>query len=522
MAAIEQLESQELFFVDTNPAKIRTKIRKAITQSELLSENNTESNIPDEIENENSQEKQQTGNKRKRKSKSEKQREKDIRDEKILSNFLFFNDDQISEETEVAKTIEKSSRLEARGIPPVWIDEDDNFPDSDKQGILYNSKVERLRENFVNVSGQRPKWVSKYLRQKNDASHSSDSERDELDEILSKKTKLTQRSSILSQNIISLTQLKDVNQHHKSDVAMRSVEFHPSSQLVLTAGFHKTLDIFQVDGRLSTRIQGVHIENFPIHSAHFAPNGEEIITTSNKRHFFHYDLKEDKIQQIHYIRGHQKEFFSKFVYSPNNDVIAFLGPNGYIVLVSAKSKQWISDLKMNGNVRSIAFNRTGDLMLSGGSDGEIYVWDMNTRDCVNKFRDEGAHIVNSLTISHEDHPSIACGSDSGIVNIYDDNCLKTSRIPKPVKTYKNLTTSISNLAFNSRNEILAFSSHRNSQALRLAHIGSHTVYANWPTQTSNLGYVCAMDFSYNSCYLAIGNDVGRVLLYRVNHYIDKL
>lgn len=46
------------------------------------------------------------------------------------------------------------------------------------------------------------------------------------------------------------------------------------------------------------------------------------------------------------------------------------------------------------------------------------------------------------------------------------------------------------------------------------HVPSLTVFANWPTRGTPLSYVTALDVSPQSHYLAIGNDKGKVLLYR--------
>ena len=38
------------------------------------------------------------------------------------------------------------------------------------------------------------------------------------------------------------------NHSKKAEAVVQSVEFHPTSNVILTAGFHKTLDLFQVKG----------------------------------------------------------------------------------------------------------------------------------------------------------------------------------------------------------------------------------------------------------------------------------
>ena len=55
-------------------------------------------------------------------------------------------------------------------------------------------------------------------------------------------------------------------------------------------------------------------------------------------------------------------------------------------------------------------------------------------------------------------------------------------------------------------------------SLKIFHVPSKTVYSNWPTAQTPLHYVTSVDFSANSGMLAIGNDRGKVLLYRLKHY----
>lgn len=125
---------------------------------------------------------------------------------------------------------------------------------------------------------------------------------------------------------------------------------------------------------------------------------------------------------------------------------------------------------MNGDVRDVAFTSDSRYMLSTGSElawlmppvicandsfvrpgeGKVYVWDMSARDCVHCFVDEGCIHGTRLAISPSNQ-YIACGSDSGVVNLYaGTQCLSTgySRAPKPVKSVMNLTTGIDSLCFN--------------------------------------------------------------------------
>lgn len=100
-----------------------------------------------------------------------------------------------------------------------------------------------------------------------------------------------------------------------------------------------------------------------------------------------------------------------------------------------------------------------------------------------------------------------------------DSAKKKSCINTSIeKTYSNLTTSITSLAFHPSGEALAFASKWEKDSLRLAHVESKTVFANWPTAKTPLKYVSGVAFSERQGYVAIGNDKGKALLYRLSHY----
>lgn len=153
---------------------------------------------------------------------------------------------------------------------------------------------------------------------------------------------------------------------------------------------------------------------------------------------------------------------------------------------------------MNGSVTDVAFTPDSSKLLSTGSvfvkkltiptlyylysqffisnlfsslsflflaDGDVYVWDLRSMDCVHRFVDDGCVKGTAVSVSPNGQ-FIATGSTSGVVNIYDQSCLTLPK-PRPLKSVMNLTTSVGHMMFNPSNEILAISSVEKKTAIKL-------------------------------------------------------
>ena len=350
---------------------------------------------------------------------------------------------------------------------------------------------------------------------------------------------LTMKSSQLPQGTLDVSRLKDANHTDPHDSVVKSVEFHPQmGHLMMTAGLDKKLKLFQVDGVRNPRVSSIILEDCPIHKASFAMGGRQIIATGRRPFFYIYDVTASKVERIEGPRigsPSGKSSLESFAVSPgdessSNPVAAFLGDQGFIQLVSLKSKQWVGSLKMNGSVRTAVFSPNGNELLTGGGDGVVYTWDLRTRKCIGQMTDLGNKDSSSLSLS-TDCKYLATGSQSGVVNLYSHHSpspsmshsagsMKRPSNPRPLKELMNLTTTIDSLAFSHDSQILAMGSRMKKDAMRLVHLPSMTVFSNWPTSRSPLNFVHSLAFSPNSGHLAVGNARGKVLLYRLNHYQD--
>jgi len=265
------------------------------------------------------------------------------------------------------------------------------------------------------------------------------------------------------------------------------------------------------------------VPKLPIYSASFLGSSGNVVVSGRRPFFYIYDAVEGKFDMVPRIVGREEKSLEKCVTSPDGRTIAFVGNDGYVILFDASAKQWIADLKMNGSVRALSFTPDGEYILGSGSDGDVYRWEMRTRQCVERFSNEDGTITASLASSSR---HVAVGAESGVVNLFSDHSsglrqgslLKTNR--SPLKSIMNLHTSADALRFNSDGQILAMSSRREKHSMKLLHVPSMTVFSNWPTSKTPLSYVWSMDFSPGSSFLAVGNDKGSCLLYRLMHYQD--
>lgn len=162
------------------------------------------------------------------------------------------------------------------------------------------------------------------------------------------------------------------------------------------------------------------------------------------------------------------------------------------------------------------------LMASGG-DADVYTYDLRGRRCVRRWANDGGTPTSAMATSPDNHRFMAVASESGVVNVYDQPSglpgPKTTR-PRPLKGIMNLTTPIESLRFNHDGQLLAMGSRWEKEALRLVHLPTCTVFSNWPTSKTPLSYIFSIDFSPKSGFFAVGNDKGKVLLYRLKHYTD--
>ncbi|XP_061471980.1 U3 small nucleolar RNA-associated protein 18 homolog isoform X2 [Rhineura floridana] len=419
---------------------------------------------------------------------------------------------------------------------PAWVDEDDedeeiidmthryrkNMVKSDAEKKLIKEKLQRrLQEQFHSAMGATPSWAVRNLKKKVRKDINEDDSEEEEDDLLRKTGNFVTASDSLPRGILQMKNCLPANNERQSDAKLTTVQFHPSAQVVMTAGLDRSVSLFQVDGITNPKIQSIHLEGFPVYKACFSADGEQVIATSvHKKLFYIYDMMAGKIIPINHIRGLEEKIVRKFEVSPDGRFLLFSGSSGYLHLVTMKTKEFVGSMKINGRAAESYFCPDSSKVFTHSLEGEVFIWDVKSRRCLNRFTDEGCLRGTSIAVS-KNNQYVACGSSSGVVNVYaQDNCLRETS-PKPLKAIMNLVTPATSLSFNSTTEILAMASNKIDEAVKLVHIPSFTVFSNFPVFRRKLIYLAnSMDFSPRSGYFSIANSKGKALLYRLKHYSD--
>ena len=289
----------------------------------------------------------------------------------------------------------------------------------------------------------------------------------------------------------------------------------------------------------------IPVPNFPIYSASFIGSSSNVVVTGRRPFFYIYDTVADNVQQISKIQNRHEKSWERCVVSPHdNNTVALLGNDGYIILYNIlQQKPWTTQpIKLNGSVRTVAFNQhNSNELLASGSDGDIYRYDLRNPSqykCHERFHNDDGTITSQIATSSQ---TFAVGAESGVVNIYQNNRNHTERVRspsllrglstttttttqfatpprKPMHSIMNMKTCVDTMTYNHDGNLLAIASRFEKDSLKLVHVPTGTVYSNWPTSNTPLGYVFSLDFSPYSNYMAIGNDQGRCLLYKLIHY----
>lgn len=362
----------------------------------------------------------------------------------------------------------------------------------------------------------------------------------------------------LPQGDIEVERLRDANTGLDADLAsaIECMEFHPSarSRILMTASRDRRVRLFQIDGSSNPLLQTLHLPSLPLSTATFHPSGASMLLSGPRPYFYSYDLQSGRVLRSSPWRGGassgsaleediQERDLSRAKFQPldssgHSRLLAIGGRRGAIHLLDWASSgggggSLVSSLRQNSPLAGLDWDHTAGAesrrLVSLSQEGTASLWDVRNMRCEVIKRDVGLFGAQNISLSPNGSWA-AVGSESGIVNMYDSNrlSLNSSASSTPTtreeameanKSIENLTTATTTMKYNHDGQILALASKNKKDALRMVHLPSLTVFANWPTSGTPLGHVSDVAFStHGSQYVAIGNTRGRVLVYGLKHF----
>uniref|UniRef100_A0A6B2L3L7 Uncharacterized protein n=1 Tax=Arcella intermedia TaxID=1963864 RepID=A0A6B2L3L7_9EUKA len=386
-----------------------------------------------------------------------------------------------------------------------------------------------FRQNKVEFTGNE---VSHNLRKEFNSlakqAHWAESVQDETEEFLRTSKHLIEKinDTIIDSNEIEMGRLYDINHLYPNCGLIQNIAFHPSGDfLFLTYG--RFMKLFEVDGKENALLQTVLFpKDVSTQFAKFDHEGNQIISCSKKKTLFIYDIPSGEARtattllEAKNLKDSEFKTVGGLCVAPSGQYVAVLAKPNRVLILSLKNMQYLFEFAHNGPISTLDFSPDSQFLYCAGKKGDVYVWDMKQQACIRRYQHYGA-LSTEVIRNCPKGLYQALGADNGVVTMYklDKDFLNAGRNPKPWKEIFNLTTTVSDIAFNHDSQLVSIISKEKEDALRLVHLPTGTVYSNWP-KAASLSYACAA-FSPDSTRFCIGTVSGRILLWKIPHYIPK-
>ena len=327
--------------------------------------------------------------------------------------------------------------------------------------------------------------------------------------------------------------------------AVCALQFHPRRPQLLVAGTARDsfVRLYDVDGERNSVVAEAALRGLRLEAACLVgPDPTEVVATGTQPFFYVYDLPSGTVAKVDRVIGRRERAYPRVAAAPSGEYLVLHGgAGGEGVVLSGRTKQLVGTVRLASPLlAAAAFSRADpNILYAAGAGADVFAFDMRMlMRCVQRFSYSGASNVTALAVAPVPAaPStgntagsatgglidryMAVGSDSGVVDIFPGDEIRAAslrRRPVAARSLMNLTTAADSAVFNHDAQLLAISSRRKANAFKLVHLPSCTVFSNWPTPTVPTNYVYSTAFSPNGGYLAIGNDRGRALLFRMCHW----
>lgn len=406
---------------------------------------------------------------------------------------------------------------------------------SDAEGSVTGAEYEqRLRDQFTKLHGS-ASWAERtHGAREDDASSDSEEDVGFSDLPATSANPLADSFSVglrpgkLDMKTLQRVEIPALAGGEKAAV-VQMLQFHPDSELMLTAGLDKTVRIFSADGSENSRVAAYFFKKFPITGAAFTPDGDQVLITGRDTKMWGLDVRTGIPMQIQHHTSLAHKKYRGLITGPcpadapalrSNKMYAVQGDSGSLLVCDVASKQPIRTMRMSVPGVAAVFSAEKDVLWSADQDCNIYEWDLATGRCKQRIKAAWATGIETLALrrvtANSPTPQLAVGTNSGNIDLYDLS--KPHLSSEPSGSIGNLTTMVTALKFHPEGELLLGASKFKKDSLRLMHCATSSVFQNWPTQKTPLNRITSVDFSRQGGMMALANERGKVLLYQLRQY----
>ncbi len=187
--------------------------------------------------------------------------------------------------------------------------------------------------------------------------------------------------------------------------------------------------------------------------------------------------------------------------------------DGRIITVDRRSKQLVSELRLNNSCVGLSWSPEGQLYC-GDSRANVYLFDARSSGkCLSRSQLSTVTSLSSFTMNASG--LIACGSPFGTVDIVDAFSLNNASTELSViNSFDRIVTEINGMVFHPTvNSLLFAYSSEKKNAVRFFECQSGKTLAGWPSEQEPIGRAWNAGFSDCGRFLAVGCKSGRVQMY---------
>lgn len=199
---------------------------------------------------------------------------------------------------------------------------------------------------------------------------------------------------------------------HEGDVF--TVDFHPEGQYLATSGFDRQILLWNVYGECEN-ISLMSGHSGAVMEMHFSPDGSNLFTASTDHTLGLWDVVTG--QRIKKFKGHTTFVNSVQGARRGPQMLVSGGDDSTIRLWDTRKRNNVATFNSKYQVTTVTFNDTAEQVLSGGIDNEIKVWDIRKKEILYTLRGH-TDTVTGLSLS-PDGSYILSNSMDNTIRIWD-------------------------------------------------------------------------------------------------------